>query len=218
MLKINLHKALIIVLVLYFFSGSVLSQTVYSSEPSSAFFFTVGLTSSHLINDTNSYKSGILFNGGFIYSVSLTDKSNIVLECLYTGKGLKQESPIIKYRYYYIDVPLYLQLKMGENIRFNMGMQYSTFVNSQIVFLDGSKKNGINIESYSTIKPTDYGFLLGTEIDLTKDLALAVRYTISGSTFFEKNQVNFGVFQLSFNYTAFRTYKQFFHKKEKPKE
>jgi len=139
MLKINLHKALIIVLVLYFFSSSVLSQTVYSSEPSSTFFFTVGLTSSHLINDTNSYKPGILFSGGFIYSVSLNDRSNIALECLYTGKGFKQESPIIKYRYYYIDAPLYLQLKWGENIRFNMGVQYSTFVNSQMVFLDGSK-------------------------------------------------------------------------------
>ncbi|MGQ0827196.1 MAG: outer membrane beta-barrel protein [Bacteroidota bacterium] len=208
-------KALIAVLVLSFFSGSVVSQIVYSSKPSSTFFFTIGLTSSHLINDTNSYKSGILFNGGFIYSVNVTDKINIALECLYTGKGLKQDSPIIKYRYYYIDVPLYLQLKLSESFRFNIGMQYSTFSNSQIVLLDPSKKNGVNVEKHTAIKNTDYGFLLGTEIDITKNFAIAARYTISGSTFFEKAQVNFGVFQLSFNYTAFRTYKQFFHKKEK---
>lgn len=218
MTKPTRHKALIVVLVLSFFSAAVRSQTVYSSTPSSAVFFTIGITSSHLINDTNNYKSGFLFNAGFIYSVSVTDKLNIALECLYTGKGLKQDSPIIKYRYYYIDVPLYLQLKLGENIRFNLGAQYSTFVNSQIVYLDGSQSNGINIKKHTTIKSQDYGFLLGTEIDVSKNIAIAARYTISGSTFFEKNGVNFGVFQLSFNYTAFRGYKQFFHKKEKTKE
>jgi len=218
----NLHhkglKALIAIVVLSFFSIPVFSQDVYSSKPSSTFFFTLGFTSSRLINDTNSYKSGILFNGGFIYTVSATDKLNIALELLYTGKGLKQDSPLIKYRYYYIDLPLYVQLKLGENIRFNIGTQYSTFVNSQVVYIDVSKKNGINIETHTAIKNTDYGFLLGTEIDITKTIAIAARYTISGSTFFEKNQVNFGVFQLSFNYAAFRTYKQFFHKKRKTTE
>lgn len=218
MFNVKFYKALIFALVLYFFSVPAFSQTVYSSDPAATFCFTVGLTSTKLVNDTNNFKSGILFNGGFIYSVSLSHKANIALECLYTGKGMKQELPIVKYRYFYVDVPLYLQLKLGENIRFNIGAQYSIFTNSRVVYLDGSKPNGINVEKFNTIKNKDYGFLLGAEVDITKNLAMAVRYTLSGSTFFEKNQVNFGVFQLSFNYSAFRSYKQFFHKKVKSTE
>lgn len=214
MLKIKIHKALIAVLVLFFFTCVAYAQTVYSNKPTSALFFTVGLTSSNLIKDTNDFKAGVLFNGGFIYSLNVSDRANIALECLYTGKGFKQDSPIIKYRYFYVDLPLYVQLKLGDNIRFNAGAQYSIFANSQVVFLDGSKANGINIEKHNNIKSKDYGFLLGAEIDITKDLAMAARYTLSSSTFFDSKQVNFGVFQLSFNYTAFRTYKQIFHKKE----
>ena len=215
MFKTKFYKAPIIVLVLYFFSAPTFSQTVYSSDAASTFYFTIGLTSTKLINDTNNYKSGILFTGGFIYSVDVYDKINVNLECLYTGKGFKQDAPIIKYRYFYIDVPLYLQLKLSDNIKFNVGAQYSIFTNSQVVYIDGAKQNGINIEKFNAIKNKDYGFLLGAEIDISKNLTMAARYTLSGSTFFEKNQVNFGVFQLSFNYVAFRSYQQFFHKKEK---
>ena len=217
MFKIKFNKALILLLVLYFFSTAVFSQTVYSNKPSSTFYFTVGLTSSNLIKDSLNYKSGILFNGGFIYSVTVSDKINIAGELLYTGKGFKQDSPIIKYRYFYVDIPVYLQLKFSSSIRAIIGAQYSIFANSQVVNFDGSKANGINVTKFNNIKNQDYGFLVGAEINITENLSMAARYTLSTSTFFEKDKINFGVFQLSFNYVAFRTYQQFFHKKENPK-
>ncbi|HEY0029969.1 MAG TPA: outer membrane beta-barrel protein [Bacteroidia bacterium] len=200
-----------LMLCLFFING--FSQ-VYSNKESSTFSMTVGLTSSNLINDSVKYRSGILCNGGFIYSVVLSEKLNIGVEALYTGKAFKNESPIIKYRYFYIDVPLYLQYKLSENIRFNLGAQYSSFTNSKIVVIDQSSNSGVNIKPSSSIKNTDYGFLAGAEIDLSDNLALTARYTISASTFFEKDAINFGVFQLSFNYSMFRTHKQFFHRQK----
>ncbi len=194
----------------------IASAQVYSNKESSTFSFTVGMTSSNLIKDSVSHRAGILCNGGFIETVVLSDKINIGLELLYTGKSFKDESKIIKFRYFYIDVPLYIQYKASESIRFNLGAQYSSFTNSKIIFIDGGNSNGVNIQPFNNIKPADVGFLVGAEIDLTKNIALAARYTISTSTFFEKNSINFGVFQLSFNYAVYRSHKQFLNRhKEK---
>lgn len=174
------------------------------------------MTSSNLLKDTVKYRSGILFSGGFIYTIVLSEHLNVGLELLYTGKSFKNESPNIKYRYYYIDVPVYLQYKLGDNIRFNLGAQYSTFTNSSIVQLDQNSSTGTNTKPYNNIKPADVGVLFGTEIDLSENLALAARYTLSTSTFYDSNQVNFGVFQLSFNYAFYRSHKQFLNRnKEK---
>ena len=89
----KLNKALIHVLVLCFFTGKMSAQT-YSSNPSSTFAFTIGLTNTNLVNDTLGLESGVLYNGGFIYSLMLNNKLNIAVEALYTGKGLKKDSPI----------------------------------------------------------------------------------------------------------------------------
>lgn len=199
--------------VLCLFLSYGFSQS-YSNKESSTFSFTIGMTSSNLLNDSVKYKPGILCNGGFIYTVVLSDKLNVGLEALYTGKAFKNDSPIIKYRYFYVDVPLYLQYKLGDNIRFNLGAQYSTLTNSKIIVIDQASSTGVNIQSYNNIKGTDYGFLAGVEIDLAENLALATRYTVSTSIFLENEKINFGVFQLSFNYAVFRSHKQIFHRKK----
>lgn len=199
------------ILFLCLFSFKGYSQ-VYSSNATSTFSFTASMTSSNLIKDTMKYKSGILFSGGFMYSIVLSDKINVGMELLYTGKSFKNESPIIKYRYFYVDVPIYLQYKLGDNIRFNLGAQYSQFTNSTIVQLDQGSSTGTNTEPYNNIKPADVGVLFGAEIDLTENIALAARYTLSTSTFYDSNQVNFGVFQLSFNYAVYRSHKQFLNR------
>lgn len=207
------------ILVLCLFSFKASSQ-VYSNKPSSTFSFTLGMTSSNLIKDTVKYRSGILFTGGFIYTIVLSDHLNVGLELLYTGKSFKNESPVIKYRYYYIDVPFYLQYKLGDNIRFNLGAQFSSFTNSSIVLLDQASSTGTKTQSYNNIKPADVGVLLGTEIDLSENISLAARYTLSSSTFYDSNKVNFGVFQFSFNYAVYRSHKQFLnrHKEDTDKK
>ena len=109
-----------------------------------------------------------------------------------------------------------MQYKLGENIRFNLGAQYSSFTNSKIVQIDQNSSTGVNIQPYNNIKPADVGVLFGTEIDLSKNLALAARYTLSTSIFNDSEQVNFGVFQFSLNYAVYRSYKQFLNRhKEK---
>lgn len=207
----SFFKTSITTLVLCLFSFKVSAQ-VYSSEASSTFSFTVGMTSSNLLKDSVKYKPGILCTGGFIYTVVLSEKLNVGLELLYTGKSFKSESAFIKYRYFYIDVPLYAQYKLGENIRFNLGAQYSTFTNSKIIQIDPNSTTGVNIQPYNNIKPADVGVLFGAEIDLSKNLALAARYTLSTSIFYDSNEVNFGVFQFSFNYAVFRSHKQFLNR------
>jgi hypothetical protein len=213
MFKINSIKILLFLLLFPYFSNFLNAQ-VYTNTPSSKFSCTIGLTASDLINDSSNYSTGILFNAGFVYSLRLSEKLNVNIELLYSGKAVKTETPIVKYRYFYADIPLYLQYNFNDNSRANIGGQYSIFTNSIVSQIDGSSANGVNNIKYENIKNNDYGFLLGAEIDCTEKLTLTARYTLSSSTFFEKNQPNFGIFNLAFRYTLSSTYKQFFGKKE----
>jgi hypothetical protein len=206
-------KTLTVLSVLFALTGSLTAQT-YSNKESSILSFTVGMTSSNLVSSPVKYRSGILFNGGLVYSLTINDRFNAGIEALYTGKAFKNDSPIIKYRYYFLDVPLYLQLKLGESVRFNLGGQYSIGTSGQQILIDPSKDNGVRSEKIDVLRSSDYGFLGGMEVDLSKQISIGARYTISGSTFFEKDNFNLGVFQLSFKYSPIRTYRVFFHKKE----
>ena len=129
MLRIKINNALII-LVLCFIYNHTFSQTIYTSNESSTFSFTLGLTSTNLVKDSMSYSSGVLVTGGGVYTLTLSKKFNFGAELSYTGKAVKTDSPIIKYRYFYIDVPFYLQWKLNKNFRTNAGLQYSKFTNS----------------------------------------------------------------------------------------
>ena len=211
---LSLKKALISLSVLCFFSTSVLSQDVYTDKESQTFAFTVGMTSSDLYHDTISYTPGIFFNGGFVYTLTFSDKINGGIELLYTGKAVKKEKPIINYYFTYFDLPIYLQYKFSEGIKANIGVQYSQYLNSNFSYLDGSNANGIHKKQNSSLLTNDYGVLFGGEIHLSKNLEIAARYTLSAKSFMDKSSPSFGVFQLTFKYVAFRSYKEIFHKKE----
>jgi hypothetical protein len=205
-------KALILILVLSFFGIAGRAQT-YTNKESSIFSFTAGFTSSNLIKDSVSYKPGIMLTGGLAYSLMLNKWFNVELELLYTGKAFKTESPIIKYRHFFVDIPLFAQVNLSESIRLNLGGQYSIATNSLYVASDPGTSSGVKKYKMDPIKDSDYGFLFGAEIDLNKSIALGARYTLSGSAFFEENGVNFGVFQLSVKYSPIKTYRVFFGKK-----
>ncbi|MCW3102221.1 MAG: hypothetical protein JWO09_661 [Bacteroidetes bacterium] len=207
-------KTALIGLFLLLPGRATLSAQTYSNKESSILSFTAGVTSSNLLNDSIHFKPGILFHGGLAYALMLNEKLNAGIELQYTGKAFKNESPIIKYRYYFVDIPLYLQLKLGGSIRVNAGVQYSIATNSQMVTIDPSKASGVNAININALKQTDYGFLGGLEFDISKEIAVSARYSISASTFFQKNEPNFGVFQLSLKYSPIRTYQVFFHRKE----
>lgn len=215
-----INKALILFLALCFFYSKIYSQTesVYSNKQSSTFGFTVGLTSSNYYGDSIHYVSGILFNGGVAFSLALNERFGANMDLLYTGKAFKTDSPIIKYRYYYIDIPLYLQINLNEKIRLNTGIQLSKFTNSQVSTLDSLASNatGVHTLKYNNLRDKDFSFLMGAEFNITKNLCVAARYTISQNVFFEKNKPYFGVFNFSFKYFVYRNYKQFF--KTKPAE
>lgn len=155
-----------------------------------------------------------MLHAGLVYTVMLNDRLNAGIEVEYTGKAVRNESPIIKYRFFYVDIPLYLQVNLSENIRLNAGVQYSIATNSQMTGIDPSNPNGVHTYKISAVRPTDYGFLGGVEFDVSKSISVGARYAISASSFFQKDEIGFGVFQLSLKYSPLKTYQVFFHKKE----
>lgn len=208
-----LKKTVVLFAVICSFQTLSVAQT-YSNKTSSILGFSVGLTSSNLINDSIHYKSGILYSGGLAYSVMLNNRFNVAIEANYIGKAFKSDSPIIKHRYYFLEIPVYAQINLGENMRINAGIQYAIATNAQLVTLDDSKANGVRFDNVPNIKTADYGILAGFEFDAGKSVGLGLRYSLSGSTFLEKHGTNFGVFQLSLKYFPIKTHRVFFGKKE----
>ena len=206
-------KALIILLVLCFFSYVAKSQTIYSNKETASFAFTLGLTSSNLYNDSIMFKSGILFNAGFVYSLTLSEKSKLGVELLLSGKSFKKESPIVKYRFGYADIPVYYQYNFSEDFKLNVGVQYSKNIFGQKIILDGTKKNGVNTLPFSTSIDNDIGILAGLEFNFLENLNLGARYTFS-STIFSKGNPYLGLFQFSIKYYTWRSHKQYFNKHE----
>jgi hypothetical protein len=191
----------------------VLSQT-YSNKVSSILSFNAGMTSSNIINDKIDSRSGISYSAGLGYYLMLNDRFNAGIELLYTGKAFKTESPIVKFRYYYADIPLVLQMKFGENLRLNAGAQYSYSTNSHMIILDPSKPNGVRSTKISAIKINDYSVLGGLEFDINDLICVGARYTISTSAFLDSKETAFSVFMVSVKYSPVKTYKVLFRKKE----
>lgn len=190
------------------------SQTVYSSKEQSTFSFNIGMTSTGVYRDTISYFQGILFNGGVNYLLAFSDKSNIGIECLYSGKAFKRSSPIIKYRFTYVDIPVYYQYKFSENIRADIGVQYSKYLTSQYYYLDGSKSTGVHKEPLATKFGDDFGVLIGTELGLTKNFFMGLRYSLSANSFLDNKSAYMGLFQFSFKLVVYRGYREMFSRKK----
>ena len=189
------------------------SQTVYSDKEQSTFSFTIGMTSTGCFRDTIKYSQGVLFNGGFDYIISVTDKSNIGIEGLFSGNAFKTSSPFVKYRFGFVDLPLYYQYKISNNIRTDFGVQYSKLITSQYYYLDGSKNTGVHKEPLKTNIGDDVRVLAGIEFGIAKNLFVNARYTVSANSFLNSTIPYLGVFQFSFRWVVFRGYKQMFNKK-----
>ncbi len=207
-------KALTLLLVLCFFSLPNKAQTVYSNKEFSRFGLYAGMTSSYLYRDTINYTSGIFGSGGFSYSIWLSDRLNVALDLIYSGRAIKKDSPITKYRFGFITVPLYAQYKFSESLRLNLGFDYSKYLNSQVATIDGSKKSGMNVQSFRSDMDSDYGVLAGMELDIKKDFTIGARYSYSLKSVTDNNSSYFGVFQFSIGYVMYRSHKQIFGKKE----
>ena len=215
MLHSDNNKALIVVLGLCFFTSYLFSQTVYSNKESSSFGFTAGLTSSDIYKDTINYEQGISLNGGFAFTFAVSDKSNIGVELLLTGKTVKRSNPIIKYRFSYIDIPVYFQRKLSENIKLDLGVQYSTLVKAKYYILEGSHAGGVLDQPLATKMTNDIGVLAGVELGILKNLFVAGRYTYFVNSIIQPESPCWGVFQFSLKCVVFRGHKQLFNKKGK---
>jgi hypothetical protein len=206
-------KRIIFCFIFCAFYSNIFSQKVYSNRESYILSFAPGINSSDLYRDTINYSQGIFFSGGLINTFVLSKRINASVGILYTGKSVKKDAPIIKYHFEYLELPLYIQYKLSESIKVNTGFQYSKYLNSQFIFLDGSRHNGLHSKSLSSNMYNDYSVLVGAEFNLSKNVSIEGRYTLSLKSLY-KNTPYFGMFQLSFNCALYKGYRQFFHKKE----
>lgn len=203
--------------VLFVISFPVFSQRYYTSDPSGSIIFMAGLNSSNLITDTAKHASVKTPLGGLMYSFIASEKFNVNLGANYIAKGYKNEKLHQKHRYFYVDIPLYVQYKPGPDLRIDLGAQYSIFTNATTTLLDGDKKGGQNtIRHNEPLKSHDPALLAGIDLKITDDFDLAARYTRSFSTF--KKEAGFSSFQLHIHYHMLKFYGRGKKKEEAPQQ
>lgn len=201
-------KRIFPVLLLIFASLTGFAQRYYSSEPTSAIIFTGGMTSSNVLNDSVSASSPVLaLMGGLKYRYLISEKFSINAGALYSGKGYKREKLVEKYRYYYLDIPLYFQYHIVPDIKIDLGAQYSIFSMGNVTLLDDSKSSGVNHKRIAALKPNDYGLLAGINLKMHDNFDIAAQYYLSLSAFQKAvSPGDFSVFSLQLQYYMVKFY------------
>lgn len=184
------------------------AQKYYSSDPTSAIVFSGGITSSNVLNDSVTPSSSVIaLMGGLNYRLMLSEKLSLNAGLLYAGKGYKREKPEEKYRYYYLDLPLYLQYHVVPDVKIDLGAQYSVFSMGNVTVLDDSKSSGVNHKRISALKPNDYGLLAGLNLSMGKNFDLAAHYYLSLSAFQKAfSPGDFSVFNVQLQYYMVKFY------------
>jgi hypothetical protein len=97
-------------------------------------------------------------------------------------------------------------------------VQYSQSTFNEADSLDGTKGiAAVTRKAFPTSMGSNVGLLAGIEFDITQNLTMAARYTISPKVFATKNDPYFGVFNFSFKIVVFRGYRVYVHRMEKTK-
>lgn len=180
-------------------------QKYYSGNPTSSIFLQGGMTSSDLVHNGQSSRRIVSPTAGLMYSFSAHKKINVNLGLQLAGRGFQTDKPIAKHRFYYFDVPFYLQYKLSDDLRFDLGAQYSTFISGRSTVLDGNKSNGITkIKAGSALIPKEVAGFLGVEFRVFDSVDLSARYVLSLDAF--QNQPSFNSIELRLSYTMVSFY------------
>jgi hypothetical protein len=188
-------KKIVAALACSFFAMSGFAQRYYTNEPSGAILFVAGFNTSRLHTDTAKYTSVKTPMGGLLYSRVLSGKFNVNFGGIYVAKGYNNEKEYAKHRYFYVDIPLYAQYKASDDIRFDLGAQYSIFTNAVTTNTNGGTHR---VSGSASLKPADYGFMAGIDAKLNTSLDITARYTRSLSSF--KGEPGFSSLELHIHY------------------
>lgn len=189
------------------FAVAAYGQRHYTGEPSSSIFLQGGMTSSDVVHDGAASRRIVSPTAGLVYRLSAHKKINVNLGLQLAGRGFQADKPISKYRFYYFDVPFYMQYKLSDDLRFDFGAQYSTFISGRSTVLDGTKTNGITkIKAGTALIPTEVSSFLGIDFRVFDDVDLSARYVLSLDAF--QKQPSFNSIELRLSYTMVSFYKK----------
>jgi hypothetical protein len=207
-------KKLIWIVALSFEANCTFAQRYYTNESAGSIMFVAGFNSSRLLTDTADNPGLKTPLAGLMYSYYPKGQFNISIGAIYAAKGYKQEKLHESHRYFYVDIPLYVQYKLSDDIRFDLGGQCSLFTASATSYLDGSSQQGAKTVwgSQSLIK-NDLGIVGGVDIKLGDNFDLTAHYSRSFAAF--QNKTGFDSFELHLHFYMVKFY-QHGSKKEEP--
>ncbi len=158
--------------------GIVLTPVLNANAQEFEGFLKGGVTISQIDGDNLSgfSKFGVYLGPGVTYP--LTEKSNLGIELLYTQKGSSKDSEEIitdpnqwrRARFDYIDVPLFWQLAVDEDVLLHFGLNGSVLINvtSPSFDLSATDYNRLNL-----------GGIIGGSYQLDKNWQLSARFHYS---------------------------------------
>lgn len=119
--------------------------------------------------EDNSSKVGLAF-GGFV-EIKVSDKFAIQPEVLFSAQGAKSSSEDGKLNLSYLNIPIMAKFYVAEKFNLEAGPQLGFLVSAKTKY-DG---NSEDVKKY--YNSTDFGLNLGAGYDVSKNIAIGVRYS-----------------------------------------
>jgi len=130
-------------------------------------------------SDAKNYDSRLGYAAGLFYQQHINDIIGIQIEALYTSRGAQREAGNAedKFRYNYVDVPLFLHVSAG-GLFFDLGPQASFMVKAQRITETSTNSTTVTTKTDITDHPysIDLGYAAGIGYRGASNIGLEVRY------------------------------------------
>uniref|UniRef100_UPI00404B1AED porin family protein n=1 Tax=Fulvivirga sp. TaxID=1931237 RepID=UPI00404B1AED len=169
-----------------------------------------GLNYSNVLPDNGleygNYKAG--FHGGVYATLKIIESISIRSEILFSQKGYVLELPLggftneIKRTINYLSIPLIIELKPIDRIRFHTGAEFNYQLSAK-----ESPSSPLSGDPNNLFEKSDIGVLLGLGVRITDKIQSDIRY-VHGLSSLNKSSIGSGnlqnrLFQLSIGYQVF---------------
>lgn len=113
---------------------------------------------------------------GLNFGFPLSPKATLNAGAMFNIRGEKTTIPFQKWRYSYIELPLFVQVEVLEDLRFEVGGRGSYLQKYEFGELNGSSNSGIGYIDLEKPEVFNFGFVFGLHSKLSENLSMYLRY------------------------------------------
>lgn len=113
---------------------------------------------------------------GLDFAFVYTDNLRLNTGAFYNMRGVKKTIPFEKYRFSYVELPLFVSVSIAPDLWFEAGGRASYLMKYEYGTLDGSKSSGVGYTELVKPEMFNFGFVFGAHTKIKDKLSMYIRY------------------------------------------